>query len=165
MSPCFQDDFETALRHQIAHALVIRIIVVLPRPPTALSIKAAWIFVFGTAIFSGSLYCYAPTGTRLIPMATPFGGLVLMAAGSFLCCPSLGRMPEARRRSRFHGISGLVTPGSLCLSQTPHCQPAVPGFGLVCNHLKSKVDVSATCHALQTECEVISITGFSSAQT
>ena len=40
---------------------------------------AGWFFLFGTLLFSGSLYLLATTGIRKLGIITPIGGLTLMA--------------------------------------------------------------------------------------
>jgi uncharacterized membrane protein YgdD (TMEM256/DUF423 family) len=40
---------------------------------------AGWCFIFGTVVFSGSLYLLALTGIRWLGAITPLGGIALMA--------------------------------------------------------------------------------------
>lgn len=39
---------------------------------------AAWLFIAGTLLFSGSLYLLALTGSHALVWITPFGGIALM---------------------------------------------------------------------------------------
>ena len=62
------------------HALalvVVGLLAMSSRPGLSLSI-AGWSFVFGTLIFSGSLYAYGLTGLRWLGAITPFGGVGLL---------------------------------------------------------------------------------------
>ena len=43
------------------------------------ALLGAWCFLGGAAIFSGSLYLIALTGTRLFGAVTPIGGLLLLS--------------------------------------------------------------------------------------
>lgn len=45
---------------------------------------AAWLFLAGALLFSGSLYLLAATGVRALGVVTPFGGLLLMAGWATL---------------------------------------------------------------------------------
>jgi uncharacterized membrane protein YgdD (TMEM256/DUF423 family) len=74
------ENFETASRYNMYHALALVAVGMLAlsgRPGTALSV-AGWSFVFGTLIFSGSLYAYGLTGQRWLGAITPFGGVGLL---------------------------------------------------------------------------------------
>jgi uncharacterized membrane protein YgdD (TMEM256/DUF423 family) len=72
--------FETAVRYQLFHALALLATAWLVdrggRPAARL---AGWLFLAGTAIFSGSLYLLALTGLRWMGAVTPLGGLALIA--------------------------------------------------------------------------------------
>lgn len=45
---------------------------------------AAWLFLAGVLLFSGSLYLMAFTGIRALGMVTPMGGVLLMAGWAAL---------------------------------------------------------------------------------
>lgn len=73
--------FQTGVRYQIYHALVLLILAVLPLNNTRTS---ALLFVWGTVLFSGSIYLL--TLDRLMGISlshlgwiTPIGGLALIA--------------------------------------------------------------------------------------
>jgi uncharacterized membrane protein YgdD (TMEM256/DUF423 family) len=73
--------FETGVRYQMYHALaLLAVAFALTRwPGSALPSAAGWLFVAGTALFSGSLYLLALTGVRWLGAVTPFGGLAFIA--------------------------------------------------------------------------------------
>jgi len=79
MSPGYQDIFDIAVRYHLVHAIAILVALALPSPSRALNRAAAWVFLAGIFIFSGSLYYYALTEVHLIRMATPLGGLIFMS--------------------------------------------------------------------------------------
>jgi len=73
--------FQTGVRYQIYHALALLILTVLPLKNTRIS---ALLFVWGTVLFSGSIYLL--TLDRLMGVSlnhlgwiTPIGGLALIA--------------------------------------------------------------------------------------
>ena len=47
--------------------------------PGALVNAAGWLFIVGTALFSGSLYVLALTGARWLGIVTPLGGLAFLS--------------------------------------------------------------------------------------
>jgi len=72
--------YDTGARYHMYHALALFL--------TALTYErrrhravaaAAWLFVLGIAIFSGSLYALAVTGQRWLGAITPIGGVSFMA--------------------------------------------------------------------------------------
>ena len=67
--------FETAARYQLFHALALLVVVgLLDRPHHPAVRRAAWAFLAGTVLFSGSLYALALTGHRWLGAVTPLGG-------------------------------------------------------------------------------------------
>src|SRR3954452_17974668 len=57
--------FETAARYQMYHALGLLVVAwAVVRWPGALPQWAGWLFIAGTALFSGSLYALSLTGVR-----------------------------------------------------------------------------------------------------
>ena len=50
---------------------------------------AAWLFLLGSLLFSGSLYLLAATGVRALGAVTPVGGLLLMAGWAALAWAGL----------------------------------------------------------------------------
>ena len=73
LSPEFLAIFETAVRYQLLHALLLVALGSRVRgwPPVALLV--------GTLVFSGSLYALVGTGIRLFGAVTPIGGVLLIA--------------------------------------------------------------------------------------
>jgi uncharacterized membrane protein YgdD (TMEM256/DUF423 family) len=65
--------WETAARYQLIHAAVLVFAGWIGAR------LAGWLFAAGVAIFSGSLYMLALTGTRWLGAITPLGGLCLLA--------------------------------------------------------------------------------------
>ncbi len=67
--------FETAAKYQMYHALaLILVAVALGKWGGAALVWAGWLFLAGTAVFSGSLYILALTGARWWGAVTPIGG-------------------------------------------------------------------------------------------
>ncbi|MDX2287067.1 MAG: DUF423 domain-containing protein [Bacteroidia bacterium] len=84
LSPDQLDAFETAVRFQLFHALLLLILGLwLERRPDGLLRASVWLTVAGVLAFSGSIYLL--TLTPLRPgLVTPLGGLLLMAAWACL---------------------------------------------------------------------------------
>lgn len=84
---------EVGMRYQLAHAMAILISAVAaaqfggPMPHLA-----AWVFLAGTALFSGCMYAYAFTGIPALLRMAPIGGLVLLAGWACLALTALGTM-------------------------------------------------------------------------
>lgn len=77
--------FETAVRYQMYHALALCIVdLAVGRSSAPGLATAGWCFLAGIALFSGSLYLMALSGTRWVGVLTPLGGLSLMAGWSLL---------------------------------------------------------------------------------
>lgn len=74
------ENFETAARYQMYHALALAAVALLAFQGTAgwaLPV-AGWSFVAGTILFSGSLYAWVLTGQRWLVALTPIGGLIFL---------------------------------------------------------------------------------------
>ena len=67
------ETFEVAVRYQMYHALAILLAALLGAP------QAAWCFLAGVVVFSGSLYLLVLTDTRWLGAITPIGGLCFLA--------------------------------------------------------------------------------------
>jgi uncharacterized membrane protein YgdD (TMEM256/DUF423 family) len=80
LSPEMLAVWQTAVQYHAWHALaLLGTGVLLARAPEAASFAiAAWLFVAGIALFSGTLYALALTGTRALGALTPFGGIAFM---------------------------------------------------------------------------------------
>ncbi len=72
--------FQTATQYHAICALAmiaVGLVMAHGRAGTALAV-AGWSFLFGSLIFSGSLYILAATGIKRLGMITPIGGLLMM---------------------------------------------------------------------------------------
>lgn len=74
------DTFELAVRYQFYHvfALALTAILSIHYHPKRLY-TAAWLFIAGILLFSGSLYVLSLTNIRQAAWVTPFGGASLIA--------------------------------------------------------------------------------------
>ena len=95
----YLDDFKTAAHYQLLHALAIVIVgmQMAHRPRRMLHI-AAWFFLIGVVLFSGSLYLLVLTGVTRLSMITPIG--VLLFVGGWIAlvegaCPGDNQAPES----------------------------------------------------------------------
>jgi uncharacterized membrane protein YgdD (TMEM256/DUF423 family) len=80
LSPDLLDVFETAARYQMYHALgLFAAAWAVTRWPGPWAVRAGWLFVAGTLLFSGSLYALALSGVRWLGAVTPFGGAAFLA--------------------------------------------------------------------------------------
>jgi len=71
--------FETSARYQMYHALALFVVAwAVTQWPTQLIRLSGWLFIAGTALFSGSLYVLALTGTTWWGAVTPVGGVLLL---------------------------------------------------------------------------------------
>ena len=71
--------FEVGVRYQMYHALALLAVAwACTRWPGTAMVAAGWLFVAGTAVFSGTLYLLALTGERWLGAITPLGGIALV---------------------------------------------------------------------------------------
>lgn len=71
--------FEVGVRYQLYHALALLLVaLVSDRWPRGEFTVAGWLFVFGTVVFSGSLYALSFSGVRWLGAITPIGGLAFL---------------------------------------------------------------------------------------
>jgi len=71
--------FETGVRYHMYHALALLAVGwAATRGSGSWVGVAGWAFVFGIAVFSGSLYLMVLTGARWLGAVTPIGGLALI---------------------------------------------------------------------------------------
>src|SRR5512134_110619 len=79
--PEMQVIWQTAVQYHFWHALALLAVglVMLLRPDAGLAGVAAWLFIAGIVLFSGSLYVLALTGMRALGAVTPFGGIAFIA--------------------------------------------------------------------------------------
>ena len=76
--------FETAVRYQMYHAFALLAAAWLLSRNVPYAGTAAWAFIAGVAIFSGSLYLMVATGQRWLGAITPIGGVALIAGWCLL---------------------------------------------------------------------------------
>ena len=91
--------WETAARYHLFHALALLGVAAWLRASSAtdggrLALWAAWCWVVGTVIFSGSLYWIALAGPRWLGPITPFGGIVLMAGWLLVAIAAFVKRPQ-----------------------------------------------------------------------
>ena len=77
------DIYKTGVLYHFLHALGMLIVSALPRAGKC-SAEAAgqvcWLLFAGILLFSGSLYLLAITGTSILGVVTPFGGVAFLLA-------------------------------------------------------------------------------------
>ena len=73
--------YQTGVQYQMTHALGLLLIGLLleRRTQNVKLIRAGWLLVAGSVIFSGSLYGLALSGVRILGAITPLGGLCFLA--------------------------------------------------------------------------------------
>ena len=82
--------FETGVRYQMYHALALFGVGLLLAPMGGWLVRtAAWLFVAGIVLFSGSLYALSLTGVTVLGAVTPIGGLLLLAGWACLAIAAL----------------------------------------------------------------------------
>jgi uncharacterized membrane protein YgdD (TMEM256/DUF423 family) len=75
------DYFQLAVTYQLFHAITLLAVCILSLFITnAFLIASKIAFVLGVVLFSGSLYLYVLTGTKILGAITPIGGLFLIVA-------------------------------------------------------------------------------------
>ena len=81
LTPDMQAIWQTAVQYHAWHALGLLAagLLVMHWPDAPALGLAAWLFVGGIALFSGSLYALALTGVRGLGAITPFGGVAFLA--------------------------------------------------------------------------------------
>lgn len=74
------DTFETAVKYQFYHTLALLLVgILLLNIDSQMLGYAAWCFVLGIVIFSGSLYTLSLTNITWLGAITPLGGLAFIA--------------------------------------------------------------------------------------
>lgn len=82
--------FEVGVRYQMYHALALLAAAIwISIAPHSLVSIAAWLFVAGIIVFSGSLYLLALTSVKSWGAVTPIGGLLLLAGWGSLMIGAL----------------------------------------------------------------------------
>ena len=82
LSPDALTIWQTAVEYHFWHGLGLlgAGILLLHRPDSAALATAAVLFVAGIVLFSGSLYALALTGTKVLGVVTPVGGVAFLGA-------------------------------------------------------------------------------------
>ena len=70
--------FEVGVRYQMYHALALLLTAVLLRGQTEPSPWPTQLFLWGTVVFSGTLYALALGAPKILGAVTPLGGLALI---------------------------------------------------------------------------------------
>jgi uncharacterized membrane protein YgdD (TMEM256/DUF423 family) len=77
--------FETGARYQMYHAFGLMAAAwAVTRWPGPWPVRAGWLFLVGTLLFSGSLYALALSGLRWLGAVTPLGGAAFLAGWACL---------------------------------------------------------------------------------
>lgn len=79
--------WETAVHYHAIHTLVLLALAILAMSQPSLSdsvSRSALIFQGGILLFCGSLYALVLSGTKILGIITPIGGLILLAAWASL---------------------------------------------------------------------------------
>jgi uncharacterized membrane protein YgdD (TMEM256/DUF423 family) len=84
LAPAMLATWHTAVEYQAWHALALLVAGALmareaPAATRTAMRAAAWLFAIGIALFSGSLYVLALTGSRWLGMLAPVGGVAFLA--------------------------------------------------------------------------------------
>ena len=81
LAPDMQAIWQTAVQYHVWHALGLLAVglYTIHRPDAPGASLAAWLFVAGIVLFSGSLYALALSGLRGLGAVTPFGGVAFLA--------------------------------------------------------------------------------------
>lgn len=84
--------FETAVRYQMYHAVaLLGLAAWIDRTPAPRLLWAAYSWVAGVTIFSGSLYLLVLTDTRWLGAVTPLGGVALIAGWLLVASQALSQ--------------------------------------------------------------------------
>ena len=115
ISPSELNSFEIGVRYQFYHALALLAVgVLLYLRKTPMLVRAGWLFIGGTLLFSGSLYILSVSNIFDIPttpvgLVTPIGGLTLMFGWAALIWSTFEeREKPYRSRSKKEGETSEV---------------------------------------------------------
>ncbi|HEY3888929.1 MAG TPA: DUF423 domain-containing protein [Caulobacteraceae bacterium] len=86
-----KDWLRTAGEYGLIHALAVFAAGLLAREGARAASVAAWLFLAGAAIFSGSLDAMAVSGQLWLGAVTPIGGLLLLAGWATLALAAFRR--------------------------------------------------------------------------
>ncbi|MGM0451445.1 MAG: DUF423 domain-containing protein [Pseudomonadota bacterium] len=80
LSEHYMSVFQTAVQYQMFHALALLGVALIGmiRPDASWLVPAAWAFLVGVVLFSGSLYALVLSGVRVLGAITPIGGVAFL---------------------------------------------------------------------------------------
>jgi uncharacterized membrane protein YgdD (TMEM256/DUF423 family) len=91
LTPERLDNWKTAADYQLWHALATILAgLAATRWESGAAAAAGWFFVFGTVVFSGSLYALALTDQRQLGAITSIGGVLFLAGWALLVVAAVG---------------------------------------------------------------------------
>ena len=84
--------FEVGVRYHMYHAVAMLAVAASAGElwRSRWTARACWAWLFGIAIFSGSLYVLSATGIKWIGAITPFGGVALIVGWVFVVFAAMG---------------------------------------------------------------------------
>lgn len=86
--------WNTGAHYQAIHALALGLVAYLATRSSSTSVNvAAYAFIAGILLFSGSLYVMTLTGVRVLGAVTPFGGLAFLVGWAAILVAAL-RLPR-----------------------------------------------------------------------
>lgn len=101
LSTAAVETWGTASLYHAIHTLALGLVVLFLRnAPTRALRVAAWSFLSGVLLFSGSLYLLAVTGIRILGAITPLGGVAFLAGWVALFIAAPGVIPSFTASSR-----------------------------------------------------------------
>ena len=88
------DNWETAVRYCLYHALAMLIVAVVSALPQAspsrgMLLASGWCFLIGTLIFSGCLAALALSGVKILGAIVPIGGVLFLVGWALLAAAAL----------------------------------------------------------------------------
>jgi uncharacterized membrane protein YgdD (TMEM256/DUF423 family) len=89
VAPRMLEIFQTAAQYHLIHALAIVGTSLIRGPGAKRAAIAAWLFTGGIVLFSGSLYFLVLANSTALVLATPLGGVSLLAAWAALAFAAL----------------------------------------------------------------------------
>ncbi len=98
LTPELLATFETGVRYQMYHALMLLVVALAPlgKPARGLLAVGGWLVVTGTLLFSGSLYLLALSNLRVVGAITPFGGIALICGWFILALAAFRSCGDGR---------------------------------------------------------------------
>ena len=89
VAPRALEIFQTGAQYHLTHALAIVGTSLIRGPGAGCASIAGWLFTGGIVLFSGSLYFLVLANSSLLVLATPLGGVSLLAVGAALAFAAL----------------------------------------------------------------------------